>query len=291
MASFFWFAFGPPTPLRRAAHPETRVYESCLNVGSVLKVDDGKINIGFEEDTSWCEEDNFRCFGRGVAVVKLGLQVQSPSKMLMSRVECSMAFSQSGENHFRGVHDCWPALSKAQPHASQKGHETATHLSTSTEGSNLPAQKFVSQRGMSSGEAVGLFDMVEYTLEPPDRSRFVRSTHKKLCGAVVLQCAEGDLIVETRLKATEQRSWLDLRVDRTIIHEVVTSVRFKMTDAKCRTPLRTICEEVENWLHRENHHVSQPGTIGPNTIRTLQLIPVQRYPEGRRSKFLTVRTK
>lgn len=289
MASFFWFTFGPPAPLQRAAHPGTQVYDSCVNVGSALKVGDGRISIGFEEDTSWCEEDNSGYFGHGIAVVKLGLQVRSSGKMLVSKVECSMAFSQLGEKDFHGVHDCWPALSEAQLHVSQKGDDIATHLSTSTEDSNLPEHQFDSQRGISNGEAGGLFDMVEYTLISSDYSRSVRSTHKKLCGAAVLQCAKGDLIVETRLKATEQRSWLDLRVYRTIIHEVVTSVRFKMTDAKCRTPLRTICEKVENWVHGGNHHVSQPGTVGPNAIRTLRLIPVQRYPEGRRSKL--VRTK
>jgi hypothetical protein len=257
MLSALWCPFGRPKSQQRTEFPETKILSSCENVCSAeLELGIGRVQIAFEEDTLWYKEENAKKVGDGIAVVKVGLQ----SEGLLSKVECSTAFSQPVEGQFRGVHHCWPALSEAQSHVQQKGHGSVLQPSTSSAEPDALAQYLDARRGLSSGEASGVFDMVKYTLDLRDQNLRVASPRRTLFGAAVLQCAKGELIVSTQLRVFSKQLLSDLRVESTFVREIKTSQRFKMTHRDLGSTLCAPCAEIEHWVNTKDLNALQTGT-------------------------------
>jgi hypothetical protein len=89
--------------------PERReTYRSCRDICSAsLGLEDGLVDVAFEEDAIWLKDGDGNKEGDGIAIVKVGLRIRQPKKGLLSMVECETTFSQPTQE-FRGVHSSWP---------------------------------------------------------------------------------------------------------------------------------------------------------------------------------------
>jgi hypothetical protein len=68
---------------------------------------DGHVNCGLADDTLWYKADES---GHDFAVVKLSFNLNHKAQNRSRKVECYVNFSMESEEHFQGVHRCWPAL-------------------------------------------------------------------------------------------------------------------------------------------------------------------------------------
>jgi hypothetical protein len=272
MWSILWFL---PIPSQRAPthepeRPET--YRSCRDICSAsLGLEDGLVDVAFEEDAFWFKDGGGNDEEDGIAVVKVGLRIRQPKKGLLSMVECETTFSQPTRG-FQGVHSSWPADPETESCAQQKnrGSNPCSHVGhvgceqcpqAHQFNRNTPA--FSSTRLLSPGKTSGHLDLVRHALFMQHEPHPITSLRSKYHGAFVLRCANDFLIVTTLLRVFEKRAraCADLGTVEKCIGEVKTSIQFKMRTTDSSVVLHAPCEDMEQWVDAMNSTAPSKGKI------------------------------
>ncbi|KAM0710560.1 hypothetical protein Q7P35_002231 [Cladosporium inversicolor] len=260
MWSILWFL---PISSQRAPtrEPERReVHESCRDFCFAnLPLEDGLVDVAFEEDALWFKDGGGHNEVDGIAIVKVGLRVQQPRKGLLSTVECETTFSQPTQG-FRSVHSSWPRDPGTDSCAQQenRGSNPCSHVEHVAYEQcpelyqfdcNTPA--FTSTRLLSPGRTSGRYDLVKHALfTEHEPYRIIR----KHCGAFVLCCANDFLIVTTLLRVFEKRAraCADLGTFEKRIGEIKTSTQIEMLLRDPSVALHAPCGDMERWVDAMN---------------------------------------
>lgn len=268
MWSILWFL---PISSQRAPtrEPEHRkIYRSCRDVCSAsLGLEDGLVDVAFEEDAVWFKDGGGYNEEDGIAIVKVGLRVRQPKNGLLSMVECETTFSQP-DRGFTAVHSSWPADPETVPCAQQenRGSNPCSHVEhvgyeecpqARQFDRNTPA--FSSTRLLSPGKTVGQFDLVRHALFIEHEPYSITSLRSKHHGAFVLCCSNDILIVTTLLRVFEKRALAcaDLGTVEKRIGEVKTSIQFKMQTRDASVALHAPCGDMERWVDAMNRRSSK----------------------------------
>jgi len=199
--------------------PKPTRWEFCRGL-SLVTLDSGKAhaNCGFEEDTLWYKADKAY---KGVAVVKLSLNLNHRAEEGFSSVECLITFSQDPTHHFHSVHRCVPSTSNGVSNQQQvrKGGglnptfegagfgASAGELHKEKETTRQSTWVFNSQ-SRPSGTAAGtgaMNDTLVLDWTAPCKNDRVSFAGRKLYAATLLDCSRGDLILNTTLTAKRSR--------------------------------------------------------------------------------------
>jgi hypothetical protein len=253
--------------------PERReTYRSCRDICSAsLGLEDGLVDVAFEEDAIWLKDGDGNKEGDGIAIVKVGLRIRQPKKGLLSMVECETTFSQPTQE-FRGVHSSWPTEPDTVSCAQQgnRGLSPCSHVEhvgyeqcPQTYQFDRNTLAFSSTRLLSPGKTSGQFDMVRHALFIEHEPYSITSLRSKHHGGFVLCCANDFLIVTTLLRVFEKRAraCADLRTVEKRIGEVKTSIQFEMRTRDASVALHAPCEDMERWVDAMNRRSSK----SPNT--------------------------
>jgi hypothetical protein len=268
-----WFQFGRPKE-KTTSPPEIKICDSSLNLNlASLDWKDGHVNCGFADDTLWYKVDESHRVGEGISVVKLSLNLNHRVKKSMSRVECHVTFSQAPGKQFHSVHRCWPSSLRGSPNteAKSKGVDftpavEAVGISGSLGGMHLNAERtdqshwiFTSQRRVSDPLRGGRYDMVVLGWEAGCENDYVSFSGRELYTATVLACAEGDLILNTRLTAKRTQNEPQFRVSRTSQKVATTSIQIAMTTGASDKDPDTHGREAMEWADNRNDEAVPKG--------------------------------
>jgi hypothetical protein len=234
-------------------------------------LEDGLVDVAFEEDAIWHKDGDGDNEEDGIAIVKVGLRIRQPKKGFLSMVECETTFSQPSRG-FKAVHSSWPADPETESCALQRncgsnpcshvehvGYERCPHADQFDR--DIPA--FSSTRLLSPGKTSGQFDLVRHALFIEHEPYPVISLRSKYHGGFVLRCANDFLIVTTLLRVFEKRArtCTDLGTVENCIGEVKTSIQFEMRTRDASVALHAPCEDMERWVGVMNGTAAFKGTI------------------------------
>jgi hypothetical protein len=111
---------------------------------------------------------------------------------------------------------------------------------------------FTSQRRVSDPSTGGRYDMVVLGWEARCGNDYVSFSGRELYTATVLACAEGDLIMNTRLTVKRTQNEPQLRVSRTSKKDVTTTIQIAMTTGASNNDLETHGKEAMSWADDSN---------------------------------------
>ena len=268
-----WFQFGRPKE-KTTSPPEIKICDSSLNLNlASLDWKDGHVNCGFADDTLWYRADECHRVGEGISVVKLSFNLNHRVKKSLSRVECHVTFSQAPGKQFHSVHRCWPSVLQGSPNIEtvSKGIDLtpaveAMGIGGSLGGMHVNTEKtdqsswvFTSQRRVNDPMTGGRYDTVVLGWEARGRNDYVSFSGRGLYTATVLACAEGDLILNTRLTVKRTQNEPQLRVSRTSKKVATASVQIAMTTGVSDNGPDTHGREAMEWANNRNEEAIPKG--------------------------------
>jgi hypothetical protein len=271
-----WSQFGRPKDKPSTIPTAIKTYDSCLNLNlASLDWKDGHANCGFAADTLWYEADKSHKAGEGIAVVKLSFNLDHKVKKRLSRVECHVTFFQAPKEQFHGVHRCWPSTLRGTPNTEQvsKGFDLtpaveAMGVSGSIGGMHVNKEKtdqsnwvFTSQRRVSDPETAARYDTAVLCWESRCGNDYVSFSGREIYAATVLACAEGNLILNTRLTAKRSQNVPNLRVSRTLKKDATASVQITMTTGTSSNDRDTHGKEAMEWADSRNDEAIPKGNL------------------------------
>jgi hypothetical protein len=279
----YWPQFGRPKDNPSTSPPGINTYDSSLNLNlASLNWKDGHANCGFAADTLWYRAEQSHKAGEGVAVVKLILNIHHRVQKSLSRVECHVTFSQAPGQRFHSVHRCWPPVMRGTLNTEQvsRGFNFApaveamgfgltlggAHLNT--ERTNQSNWVFTSQSRVSDPLTGGRYDTVVLDWEARCRNDHVSFSGRELYTATILGCAEGDLILNTRLAVKRTHNEPQMRVSRTSKKVATASVQITMTPTASDDDLGTHIREAMSWADDSNREAIPIGNLESRTDST-----------------------
>jgi hypothetical protein len=279
----YWPQFGRPKDTPSINPPVIQTYESSFNLSlASLKWRNGHVDCGFADDTLWYKAGRPHRAGEGVAVVKLSFRLHHRVMRSLSRVECHVTFSQAPGKRFHSVHRCWPSVLRGSLNTEQVSRALdftpavdvmgigaslgGVHLNT--ERTNQSNWVFTSQSRVSDPPTGGRYDTVVLGWEALGRNDYVSFSGRDLYTATVLSCAEGDLILNTRLAVKRTHNEPQMRVSRTSKKVATASVQITMRAAASDDDLGTHVREAMSWADDRNREAIPIGNLENRTDST-----------------------
>lgn len=265
-----FFSFGRPRDYKCSREPTQPIVSPCLQscVGySLVSADpeNASIQCGFAEDTDWKKEMPGQDAERGFAALKLRIHTTQQGTKPLHRIEHVLRFSQTTDDKFHSVHQCWPLILRGTPSSTDHEHEATLnpsvptpfgeallfeirHLAQRSQQSNWVVG---SQLRQSEGMGGGRYDEITVFWEALDANDRTKWANRPLYSSAVVRCEFHPLTISAAIYGYKRSLHLGgFRARKKIL--ACSSIQFKLRDLGTETDADTLCEELESWTKNVN---------------------------------------